>query len=107
MDVVGFADAVGREVTTAFTVRASIGEEDTVSLFQKHAGVSGDAFPVVTDAVQKDDRGTVVVIRTCEPGFEDNAIGCIDGYILKFGTVEFPCGLFYERPLCDGPPGWM
>jgi hypothetical protein len=87
VNVVGFFQAVGRQLAAAVAVSARIREQNHVMVLDQPLPVTVSAHPVVRDTVQQNDGIAVWRWRSHEPGTQDGAIGSRKFHIAELDPI--------------------
>jgi len=105
-NVILLLDSVGSKCATAFTLSTGIGEQHSIAIRQEKFSICAHPLPVVTYAMEEDDRITVVRGRTDEPSPQLDAIPRLDSDILKCSVESTGSSRGLLAPF-DGYTQWM
>src|SRR5579864_9821990 len=93
-NVIAFEPTIGRKISTADPVGASVRHEHAVTMLQEHLRVAGHAKTIVAKPMHKQNDFVVGVLRFEIPSTKRHFIGCPCVYALQMST-ELPSNLLH------------
>src|SRR2546422_10383408 len=92
VNIVGFLQTVGRQLTAATTVGTSIRQKNAVMILHQPFAVAVGTEAVIRGTVQKNNCVAVPLLRAHEPGTQDRAVWSFKSYITEFNRVFLRSG---------------
>ena len=86
MNVLCFLYAVRGQFATAFSMPARIRKQHCIAVFEQQMSVSGHAFAIIGNSMQKNYGIAVVITGMDIPALECRPISCGDRHILQFSV---------------------
>jgi len=102
-NVICFLDSIGSKCAAAFTLSAGVGEEHCVAVRREKFSIGTHALPVITNAMEEDDRIAIVRCWPHEPSSQLGAISSFYPDILKRSSEPTGGSLDLLAPF-DGYP---